>query len=77
MVTRSIRPARAHVGVGDQVRFKFGLSSATGRIVATRGPVRRPGEIKYLVEFRRGGSDPLERDDLSPSRRGIPKGLVI
>ena len=52
MVTRSIRPAGAHLGVGDQVRFKFGLSAATGRIVATRGPLRRPSEIKYLIEFR-------------------------
>jgi hypothetical protein len=59
MVTRSIRPAGAHVGVGDQVRFKFGLSFATGRIVATRAPVKCPSETKYLVEFRRGGSDPL------------------
>ena len=59
MVTRSIRSAGAHLGVGDRVRFKFGLSAATGRIVATRGPVKRPGEIKYLIEFRRGGSEPL------------------
>ena len=59
MVTRSIRSAGAHLGVGDRVRFKFGLSAATGRIVATRGPVKRPGEIKYLIEFRRDGSEPL------------------
>jgi hypothetical protein len=59
MVTRSIRSAGIHLGVGDRVRFKFGLSPATGRIVATRGPVKRPSEIKYLVEFRRGGSEPL------------------
>lgn len=59
MVTRSRRPAGRGPAVGDRVRFTFGVSPATGRIVSTRGPMEHPSQIRYLVEFSRDGTEPL------------------
>jgi hypothetical protein len=45
--------------VGDRVRFKFGLTQVTGKIVGYRGLVGKPQDRKYVVEFLRGGNEPL------------------
>lgn len=53
----TIRPTL--LGVGDRVRFKFGLTNVTGKIIGYRGLANRPEDRRYLVEFLRGGTEPL------------------
>ena len=66
MVVSWMNPDGTPLRVGDHVRFRFGLSNATGRIIGTRGPSNHPQAVRYLVEFRRGGSE-LLRVELGPA----------
>lgn len=42
---------RARLKVGSTVRFRFGITNVTAKVVEDRGPLGRDGERIYRVKF--------------------------
>lgn len=58
--------------LGDRVRFRFGLSTVTGKITDFVGPIAPGRKMVYRVEFSMGGQEPLTTsltaDEFKPVR---------
>ena len=56
------RTGRGHsesIGVGDKVKFRFGLKDTVGTIVEIRGPIAKGRRKVYRIEFPVGGDELL------------------
>jgi hypothetical protein len=74
-MARKSKSTRVTPKVGSTVRFRFGITPVTAKVIEDRGPLGRDGEHILRVRFQFKDADPTETE-IAASRLTVVRGAA-